>query len=228
MYLFSHLARRRFGLRVERVHAGYPDCLAYKDGKRVRIEFEYRSRNFAIHRHNPRGCDWIVCWIHDWPGVPSRLRVVELRKEFGVGFNVWLQPVADESREDLAGTNFSDSWSVPRQAMDGDLLLFYRTAPDSFIRDIFRLTGPVQHRGAGWKPGKDWMASIRRLTTLAAPLHLTQLRHHPILRDAGFVRGSMRRRYRATEYWPDLYTAIVATNPAVAKRLRSFGPERLS
>ncbi len=228
VYLFSHLARRRFGLRVERVRAGYPDCVAYKDGQRIRIEFEYRSRNFAVHRHNPSACDWIVCWIHDWPGVPSRLRVIELRKEFGLGFNVWFQPVAGEYREVLARTKFSDSWSVPSQAMDGDLLLFYRTAPDSFVRDIFRVSGSVGHIRAGWKPGKDWMAPIRRVATLAAPLHLTQLRQHPVLQHAGFVRGFMRGRYRASEYWPDLYALILGTNPSLAKRLRSFGPDRLS
>lgn len=228
VYLFSHLARRRFGVRVERVGVGYPDCVAYKDGQRIRIEFEYRSRNFAVHRHNPSACDWIVCWIHDWPGVPSRLRVIELRKEFGLGFNVWFQPVAGEYGEVLARTKLSDSWSVPSQAMNGDLLLFYRTAPDSFVRDIFRVSGPVGHTRAGWKPGKDWMASIRRVATLAAPLHLTQLRQHPVLKHAGFVRGSMRGRYRASEYWPDLYALILGTNPSLAKRLRSFGPDRLS
>lgn len=228
VYLFSHLARRRFGLRVERVRAAYPDCLAYKDGKRIRIEFEYRSRNFAAHRHAPGEYDWIVCWIHDWPAVPSRLRVVELRKEFGLGFNVWFQPVAGEHREELARTSLWESWSVPSQAIDGDLLLFYRPAPDSFVRDVYRVCGPVRHVRADWKPGKDWMAPIRRVATLAAPLHFTQFRKHSVLRHAGFVRGLMRGRYRATEYWPDLYTLIVGTNPSVAKRLRSFGPDRLS
>lgn len=70
--------------------------MAYKDGRRIRIEFEYRSRNFKLHRHEPRGCDWIVCWIHNWPEAPSSLRVVELRREFGLGFNVWFQPVAGD------------------------------------------------------------------------------------------------------------------------------------
>lgn len=228
VYLFSSLARRRFGLRVERVQAGYPDCLAYKDGKRIRIEFEYRSRNFAVHRPDPRDCDWIVCWIHDWPAVPARLRVVELRKEFGLGFNVWFQPVGREYRDILVATRSSDSWSVPSQAIEDDLILFYRTAPDSFVRDLFRVSGPVGHVRAGWKPGKDWMAPIRRVASLAAPLHLSQLRQHPVLRHSGFVRGSMRGRYRATEYWPELHAVILKTNPAVARRLRSFGPERLT
>jgi hypothetical protein len=227
VYLFSHLARRRFGLHVERVQSGFPDCLAYKDGKRIRIEFEHRSRNFALHRHDPRHCDWIVCWTHDWPAVPPRLRVVELRKEFGLGFNVWFQPVGGKYSEVLARTRLAESWSVPSQAMEGDLLLFYRTAPDSFVKDLFRLSGPVGHVQAYWKPGKDWMAPIRRVATLDAPLHLTQLRRDRVLRNAGFVRGSMRGRYRATEYWPDLYHLLLRTNPSVSGKLRSYGPERL-
>src|ERR1700730_4271924 len=48
IYLFSHLARRNFGLQVEKVRAGFPDCIAYRQGKPIRIEFEYRSRNFCI------------------------------------------------------------------------------------------------------------------------------------------------------------------------------------
>ena len=76
-------------------------------------------------------------------------------------------------------------------------------------------------------PFQDWMAPIRRVATLAAPPHLTQLREHSVLRHAGFVRGSMRGRYRATEYWPDLYTLIVGTNTSLEKRLRSFEPDRL-
>ena len=89
VFLFSQLARKSYGLRVERVQTGYPDCIAYKRGKRIRIEFEYRSRNFRQQKHDPKLCDWIVCWEHNWPGVPKRLRVVELRRDFGLGFNVW-------------------------------------------------------------------------------------------------------------------------------------------
>lgn len=226
VYLFSSRARSH-GLRVERIQGGFPDCIAYRNGKRVRIEFEYRSRNFAVHRHKPRGCDWIVCWIHDWPAVPSGLRVVELRREFGLGFNVWFQPVGGQYREVLARISFKDLWSVPSLAMEGDLLLFYRTAPDSYIRDIFRLVGPVRQCRAGWKPGKDWMAPIRRVCTLKAPIHLSDLREHRVIKDAGFVRGSMQGRYKASEYWAELCRLIVGRNPGVAAKLQRFGPERL-
>ena len=69
----------------------------------MRIEFEYRSRNFLRHGHNQRHCDWLVCWADDWPTAPARIRVVELRREFGLGFNVWLQPVGDAGRDELSG-----------------------------------------------------------------------------------------------------------------------------
>lgn len=45
--------------------------------QRVRIEFEFRSNNFAQHGHEPAGADVVVCWENDWPECP--LEVVELR-----------------------------------------------------------------------------------------------------------------------------------------------------
>ncbi len=228
VYLFSHLARRRFGLRVEKVRAGYPDCIAVRDGRRLRIEFEYRSRNFALHRHDPKHCDWIVCWIHDWPQVPRRIRVVELRREFGLGFNVWFQPVKGEWAEVLGRTRHGELWSVSGRAAEGDLVLYYRSAPDSHVRDIFRVAGPVEYVRAGWKRGKDYHAPIRRVCTLNAPLHLSELRDHRVLRTAGFVRGGMRGRYRASEYWPDLHRMIVARNPSARSLLSGYGPARLA
>jgi hypothetical protein len=130
IYLFSHLARRRYGLHVEKVRAGFPDCIAYRQGKRVRIEFEFRSHNFCTHGHCLTDCDWIVCWIHDWPGVPSHIRVVELRKEFGLGFNVWFQPIQPKYASQLKSAKFNDSWSVPPRVDAGrpSAYLYFRPA----------------------------------------------------------------------------------------------------
>lgn len=228
VYLFSHLARRRFGLRVERVQAGFPDCEAYLGNKRIRIEFEYRSKCFLLHKHKKSGCDWIVCWIHDWPGVPKHIRVIELRKEFGLGFNVWFQPVGQPYADELAERNKDDRWSVPSQALEGDLLLFYRTRTDKHVRDIFVVDGAVGHVNARWKKGKDYMAPIRRVCTLDDPLHLNQMRDHHTLSNASFVRGQMRGRYRATEHWPELHRMIIGRNPSAKKFLKKYGPERLA
>ena len=82
VFLFGMVARE-LGYLVEAVQAGYPDCEGKRQigpGKwqRVRIEFEYMSRNFRDHGHPPDGCDVIVCWRHNWPECPEHLEVVEL------------------------------------------------------------------------------------------------------------------------------------------------------
>lgn len=82
VFLFGMVARE-LGYHVEAVQTGYPDCEAKRQvdaGKwqRVRIEFEFESRNFRDHGHPPDGCDVIVCWRHNWAECPSSLEVVEL------------------------------------------------------------------------------------------------------------------------------------------------------
>jgi hypothetical protein len=84
VFLFGMVAYE-LGFIVEAVHAAFPDCEAKRcfdtrsqRWQRVRIEFEYCSRNFRDHGHDPKGCDLIVCWEHNWPECP--LPVIELRK----------------------------------------------------------------------------------------------------------------------------------------------------
>jgi hypothetical protein len=82
VFLFGMVARE-LGYMVEAVQAGFPDCEAKRQvaaGKwqRVRIEFEFESRNFRDHVHPPSGCDLIVCWRHTWSDCPANLEVVEL------------------------------------------------------------------------------------------------------------------------------------------------------
>lgn len=81
VFLFGMVARE-LGYMVEAVQTGYPDCEAKRQigpGKwqRVRIEFEYQSRNFHSHGHNPAGCDLVVCWEHNWPDCP--VEVLDLK-----------------------------------------------------------------------------------------------------------------------------------------------------
>lgn len=83
VFLFGMVARE-LGYMVEAVQTGYPDCEAKRQigpGKwqRVRIEFEYESRNFRDHGHPVGGCDVIVCWRHNWSECPESLEVLELR-----------------------------------------------------------------------------------------------------------------------------------------------------
>jgi Homing endonuclease associated repeat len=84
VYVFGMVAYR-MGFAVLRTQMTFPDCEAIREiqpGKwqRVRIEFEYESRNFVKHGHNKDECDLIVCWRHNWAECPKELEVVELRK----------------------------------------------------------------------------------------------------------------------------------------------------
>ena len=80
VFLFGMLAEE-LGFAVEDIQSGFPDCdakLKRSDGsyEGVRIEFEYSSRSFERHGHNPNECDLIVCWLHDWTDCP--VQVIEL------------------------------------------------------------------------------------------------------------------------------------------------------
>jgi hypothetical protein len=73
----------QLGFLVLRIQTEFPDCEAMRVVgenrlQMVRIEFEFQSRNFLRHMHEPAGCDLIVCWEHNWPECP--LEVIELKK----------------------------------------------------------------------------------------------------------------------------------------------------
>jgi len=85
VFLFGILCES-LGFYVEAVKQSFPDCIAKRrigkkraeEWERVRIEFEFASSDFKRHRHNPKGCDLIVCWVDDWKDCP--LEVLELEK----------------------------------------------------------------------------------------------------------------------------------------------------
>jgi Homing endonuclease associated repeat len=83
VFLFGMVALE-LGFIVESVATGFPDCEAKRQvsrrgdrWERVRIEFEYQSRNFHDHGHDPAQCDLVVCWEDNWAGCP--IEVLELR-----------------------------------------------------------------------------------------------------------------------------------------------------
>jgi|SRR6185437_8138242 len=82
LFLFGALAER-MGFVATLIRTAFPDCEALREvgpdqWQRVFIEFEFDSRSFIAHKHNPKKCDIIVCWIHNWKDCP--LEVIELRK----------------------------------------------------------------------------------------------------------------------------------------------------
>jgi hypothetical protein len=248
VFLFANLAKK-WRLKVEKIRAAFPDCIAHqKSGgkeKQVRIEFEYRSKTAKDHGDRLKDCDWIVCWEHNWASIPKRLKhlkIIELRKEFGLGFNVWIMAV-DDPYKDISERKGKTSFSVPQQAHEGDLLLFYLTRPDCCIKAVFKLDRPIERSKADWhkhveyyknkpksdgkKGDEDYHGEIRRVCYLKSPVFLEHLKKDKILKTAGFVRAQMQWRSRATEYWPFLYEKIVKLNPLVVTTLAKYAPDRI-
>lgn len=83
LFLFGARAEE-LGFAVLRIRAEYPDCLAFRQVgedrmELVRIEFEFESKNFLKHMHEPNKCDLIVCWRHNWKECP--MEVIALGEE---------------------------------------------------------------------------------------------------------------------------------------------------
>jgi hypothetical protein len=238
VFLFAHLAKR-WRLRVDEIKPGFPDCIAFQKSngreKKIRIEFEFRSKNFKDHNHDARKCDWIVCWEHNWPASPKHLNIIELRREFGLGFNIWMMPVKSEYQKALKGYPRGD-WSVPPQAHKDDLILFYFSGGnEKCIRFIYACSERAYFvKRADWKKGttswkreSDNRAWIRRVCVLKAPIFLEDLQKHRVLGTAGFVRADMRGRLNVTEYWPYLLDLILRRNPLFKRRLKKYSPESI-
>jgi hypothetical protein len=123
---------------------------------------------------------------------------------------------------------------MPSKAHKGDLILFYLTSPDQCITDIFKVVGdvkvianPAWKRRWGLKETRDYMAPARRVCKLKAPLFLSDMKEHPVLKTAGFMRGRMQGRPNVTEFWPILYKMIVSRNPSVRSKLAKYAPEQV-
>jgi hypothetical protein len=82
VYLFGVLYDV-FDFKIERIQAGFPDCIARREiedkkYEKLRIEFEFRSKSFRAHKHDETKIDIIVCWQHNWDNCPEEIEIVEL------------------------------------------------------------------------------------------------------------------------------------------------------
>lgn len=69
--LFSQQAQAA-GFEIVSVQMGFPDAVVKHGDTEYKVEFEFKSSNFWAHRHNPTGCDLIICWTDDdeYPVLP--------------------------------------------------------------------------------------------------------------------------------------------------------------
>jgi|APSaa5957512622_1039677.scaffolds.fasta_scaffold76197_2 hypothetical protein len=82
VYLFGML-HDILDFTIESIQTGFPDCTARRDlgdgsAEELRVEFEFESRSFHRHGHDPLGADVIVCWKHNWADCPDHLEIIEL------------------------------------------------------------------------------------------------------------------------------------------------------
>jgi len=59
------------GFMIEGIRSSFPDALLRRKNSKgtwnsCRAEFEFKSSNFKFYKHNPKQCDLIICWEHDW------------------------------------------------------------------------------------------------------------------------------------------------------------------
>lgn len=85
VFLFGKVAHE-FGMYVELIRTGYPDCIAKRfigkdKWEEIKIEFEFKSSDFVRHKHNIEDADMIVCWKHDWEKCPKSIEIMELQNE---------------------------------------------------------------------------------------------------------------------------------------------------
>ena len=81
--LFGKLADK-LGFEITIIRSAFPDCIARRKisnnkWQECKIEFEYTSKNFFLHKHDPEKCDIIVCWYNDWESCPDKIEIIELK-----------------------------------------------------------------------------------------------------------------------------------------------------
>ena len=115
------------GFSVEAVRQAFPDAVAidYRAdpdrGVRKRIEFEFKSSNFARQKHDTKNCDIIVCWDHDWKSCP--IEVIELR-------SIVRKEKLEQAKEEI------ETKKPPNRALERKRLPDYMTSWDARLKWI--------------------------------------------------------------------------------------------
>lgn len=228
VFLFGRLAPQ-LGFCVETVRPQFPDCIATRHGRRLRVEFELWASHFAVHRHVPHHADVVVCWENDWESRPKKYRhleVISLKEHVGALPRIFVVG-CDEALngDELRGSRVE--WTMHGSAQVGDLVAMYRSAPTSAIRDLWIVVGPFHHYGKRNKEGR-WpglQAGLRRIVSLKRPLTFAMLKRDPRTRELPVVRKRFQGKMDITDDWPLLHQRIVKLNPTARKALRRFQPD---
>jgi hypothetical protein len=220
--LFGRLAPQ-LGFCVESVQQQFPDCTAVRRGRWVRIEFEFWASDFAVHGHDPRGADVIICWENDWSARPAkyrRIEIISLRDHVRAAPRQFMVSCREEETGPQLRVPRVD-WTVPAAAQRGDLVAIYRSAPISGVRDLWEITGPIvryapRNRQGRW-PGLQ--AGMRRLVVLKQPLTFAALSRNSLTRNLPVVRARFQGKRDITNDWGVLSQEILRLNPKARRAL---------
>ena len=81
VYLFARISDK-LNLTIKRIQTEFPDCLAIdQNGKEIKIEFEFYTINFNLHKHDISKCDMVIAWADDI-NLKEKIKVIELCKYF--------------------------------------------------------------------------------------------------------------------------------------------------
>lgn len=233
VYLFSKLQKKLGYISIIQIKDTFPDCEALRfGGKKVQIEFEFRSKNFLI-QHKESGLkkvNEIVCWEDNWPPKKRgllkkhRVAIIELRMFLRLGRNIWFHVIKKRYHESymkylLHGPK-TGNLPCHKSAKKGDLLLDYFGAPMSYIRGVELLTSDAYSTKS--KEFK-YRANIRRIAVLKKPVNIEKMRSENSLTGAFFLKPyGLQGSPRVTEYWPQLSELIFRMNPKLKSKITKY------
>jgi hypothetical protein len=80
IFLFAKIHEKLGFEKILKLRQKFPDCIAKKEGKTVKIEFEYNASGFLRDKHNSKKCDYLICWNDDLKGNKKVNHIIELTK----------------------------------------------------------------------------------------------------------------------------------------------------
>jgi hypothetical protein len=212
---------------VVKAQGKFPDCIARRRGKRLMIEFEYKSKHFVLHGHlkelKRKKCT-IVCWEDNWQNPPRNISIISLSRELGLSNRVRLTHAQDKGDIRLLDKTRRKSmpWSMPAGTRKGDLLLVWRSgARQSKFQDILEAL-----ENATPKYGYSGWGKCRIIYHLRNPVTLQDIKNHNVLGRSPMVESAffMGSNKELTPYWTWLYQLVVDRNPEIQRVLRGFAP----
>jgi len=146
---------------IEEIKPGFPDCIARrfvgKGWESIAIEFEYKSSNFKQHSHDPKKCDVIVCWEHDWP--ECTIEVIELKSEIQ---NLKNYPIARPGSSDNKAKDIEKDIDkiLSRKGAAPDVKRWYKAIFDGLSKVDDSIWAKVGTKYVGWYSPEKSFASI--------------------------------------------------------------------